>query len=133
VTAATRSPEPPRRIRFLNRDPPTSTNTGTNCYSEAPYRLRRWQHVVAVKQGSEMKLYLDGAVVDTQQDPGSLSPNLLLVIGQIGQTARTHRFIGQIDELAIYSHALTEEEIVSRFKLVDQVTNHTSELRERGI
>jgi hypothetical protein len=123
------------RIRFLHRDPPGGdATTGTNCFSAAHYRLRRWQHVAAVKQGSDMRLYVDGTLVDAKQDKSSLAQHMRIIVGQLGLTAGSHRFIGQIDELAIYSRALTEEEVTSRFKLVDQRTQQaSSELNERGI
>jgi hypothetical protein len=120
ATAATsRFPFEQSRVRFLHRDPPGGdSNTGTNCFSEAPYRLRRWQHVAAVKQESVMRLYVDGSLVDTKRDASSLAPHLRIIVGQLGEAAGVHRFIGQMDELAIYSRALTSEEIENRCKLV---------------
>jgi hypothetical protein len=109
-----------QRVRFLHRDPPGgNSKTGTNCYSNIPYRLRRWQHVAAVKQGAEMRLYLDGVLVDTQHDESSLANHLRLIVGQLGSSPGVNPFIGQLDELAIYGRALSSKEVAKRYKLID--------------
>jgi hypothetical protein len=108
------------RFRFLHRNPPgPDSRDGKSCYSRDPYAPRRWQHVVATKEGAAMRLYIDGVVASTEQDKSSLAPNLRLVIGQLGVAKRLHPLVGQMDELAIYDHALSSKEVEAHWKVVD--------------
>lgn len=122
----------PGSVRFLHRDPPSEKGRkeGVSCFSEVNYAVRRWQHVVAVKDGAEMRLYLDGQLVDTQQDETSLAPDLYLLIGRARTPQRasisTNRlpnfpFVGQLDELAVYDSALTEKEVEAHYNAINRV------------
>jgi hypothetical protein len=110
----------PGCIRFVHRDPPgRNVAVGKSCLSDRRYRLRRWQHVVAVKEGAEMRLYLDGQRVGTEHVETYLAKRLSLVVGQPQSDApRDFWFVGQLDELALYEHALTEEEIAAHYKAI---------------
>jgi hypothetical protein len=108
------------RMRLLHRDPPSSNvRTGTACYSSIPHSVRRWQHVVATKHGTELQLYFDGVSVSSGSDSSPLSADLQLLIGQWGTVGRICPFVGQMDELAIYGHALSEAEINEHVKALD--------------
>jgi len=64
-----------------------------------------WHHLVATYNGSEMCLYVDGILEGTNTDySGSLATNNLNIT--IGRD-----YDGLIDEVAIFSHALSAEEI----------------------
>jgi hypothetical protein len=108
---------PPGSLRFLHRNPP-GIRLGTSCYSNRLYGLRRWQHVVAVKQKSNMRLYVDGKVVATAEDKTSLAKDLRLVVGQTFSNQSVNPYIGQLDELAIYNRALAESEIQNRCEAI---------------
>jgi hypothetical protein len=82
------------------------------------YQVRRWQHVVAVKQGSEARLYLDGKMAASAANAESLPRGLRLIIGEASTTQRTYRFCGQLDELSIYPHALSDTEVRQHFRSV---------------
>jgi len=111
--------EHPGRIRFLHRDPPSDdVFAGTSCFSKGPYGLRRWEHVVAVKDGGEMRLYVDGELVATANDNTKLASDMTLLVGQLDRTRGWRRFVGQLDELAIYNRALSDGEIRAHFRLV---------------
>lgn len=111
--------EQPGRLRFLHRSPPSDDVTqGTSCFSEMPYELRKWQHVAAVKDGSRMRLYVDGRLVAAGDDSTALPAGLSLIVGQLDQWRTDRRFVGQIDELAVYARVLTAEEILSRYETV---------------
>jgi hypothetical protein len=111
--------ERPGRIRFLHRSPPShELNLGTSCFSASPYELRKWQHVAAVKDGAEMRLYVDGQLVASGHDDTVLPTGLRLIVGQLDESRTERRFIGQIDELAFYARALTSDEILRRYDLV---------------
>lgn len=77
---------------------------------------QNWHHVVVTKNGSTSKVYLDGADVTvagtniTLTDSGS--GNL-----EIGfQGAGTNRFTGSLDELALYSVALSATEVLQHYR-----------------
>ena len=105
------------RIRLLHRDPPGGDyNTGTSCFSADPYMFRRWQQIAAVKQGRKLRLYVDGKLAATNDDPTFLARNLYFEVGQFIGTAKVLPFVGQLDELSVYKRALSEEEIQRHYK-----------------
>jgi hypothetical protein len=111
--------EHPGRVRFLHRDPPSNEMAlGTSCFSNEPYVLRKWQHIVAVKDKSQMRLYVDANLVASAPDNTPLSDGLELLIGQIDRDRDWRPFVGQLDELAFYTHALSDQEIAKHFRLV---------------
>jgi hypothetical protein len=111
--------EHPGRIRFLHRSPPSAdTNLGTSCFSDQPYGLRKWQHLVAVKDKSQMRLYVDSKLMGTVKDSSPLSGDFELVVGQIDRDRDIRPFFGQVDELAFYKRALTEQEIEQHYRIV---------------
>ncbi|HEY4232057.1 MAG TPA: LamG domain-containing protein [Lacipirellulaceae bacterium] len=111
--------EHPGRIRFLHRDPPSNDITlGTSCFSRTPYELRKWTHIIAAKDGPEMRLYINGELVAAGQDKSELSPGLLMIVGQLDQQRTMRAFIGQMDELAVYNRALSAEEAQQHYQRV---------------
>jgi hypothetical protein len=114
----------PGSIRFLHRNPPDrNPASGTSCYSDGLYHLRHWQHVVAVKEKSSMRLYLNGVLTGKMEDPTQIAQNLRVMIGEVyfrrTDIQPSRSFYGQLDELAIYNRALREEEIVEHYRAVD--------------
>lgn len=69
-----------------------------------------WHHVAGTYDGSDFKLYLDGAV-DAQTTPGTKPDNHdnFLFIG--GCDIGNYWMTGTIDEVVIYNRALSEQEI----------------------
>lgn len=65
-----------------------------------------------------MRLYIDGEVVASGESDTNLAPHLLLAIGQAGVMSSKAIFVGQLDEMAMYDHALSEEEIRRHFNAV---------------
>jgi hypothetical protein len=89
----------------------------------APIAFNEWKHVAATLDDAtgDMKLYIDGALMaqtntpvrplldlDPQYDPA-------LGIGNHGGTFHQFPFTGLIDEIALYSRALTQPEIQAIF------------------
>ena len=104
--AAEFSNEEPGKMRFLHRAPPGGDlRRGHSCFSSDLYKLRRWQHVVAVKDNTSMKLYVDGRLSATQEDNSIHSVPMYLIVGQIDETRQMRQFVGQMDELAFYPSA----------------------------
>jgi hypothetical protein len=119
--------EHPCAVRFLHRDPPMrNPHTGSSCFSKTQYSIRRWQHVVAVKRGDQMELYLDGKLQGKCNDNTSLASNLHLVVGRQEPLGRVYQFIGQLDELSIYPKALESEEIAKHHQAVDWKKGYVS-------
>lgn len=109
--------EHPGRVRYLHRNPPDEFG-GNSCFSNRSYGLRKWQHIVAVKNNAEMQLYIDGRPVAKCTDATPLADRLLLLVGQLDRERRQRQFVGQVDELAYYERALSEEEIRQHYQLV---------------
>jgi hypothetical protein len=110
----------PGCIRFLHRSP-VEIFPGTSCYSNTPYTLRKWQHVVATKEGPTMQLYVNGELVAEGRDPSPLPSNLRLLVGRLYPSSADRPFKGQLDELALYNRALRPEEISVHYHLVRPV------------
>ncbi len=109
----------PGCIRYLHRSPAgNETQSGTSCYSKTAYILRKWQHVVATKNGAQMRLYINGEQVAEGEDPSDLPAGLRLLIGRLYPARGVRPFIGQLDELALYNRALAPAEITSHYQLI---------------
>ncbi|MFK7769514.1 MAG: LamG domain-containing protein [Mariniblastus sp.] len=105
------------RFRFLHRSPPSEDpNRGTSSYSEGDYAVRTWQYVVARKSKDRLDLFIDGELVGTSQDSSSLPAGMQIVVGQLYPNQASRPFFGQLDELALYGRALSDEEILTHFK-----------------
>ncbi|MCA9234819.1 MAG: LamG domain-containing protein [Planctomycetales bacterium] len=116
--AAETAIEHPGRIRFLHRSPPsTDAELGTSVFSESPYDVRKWQHVVGVKLAGRMLLYVNGQLSATATDPTALVSDWRLVVGQLDEDQDYRRYIGQIDELAVYPRPLSEDEVREHYEM----------------
>jgi Concanavalin A-like lectin/glucanases superfamily len=110
----------PATFRYLLRDPPGGDpSSGTSCFSKHPYTLRRWQHVVAEKTGANMRLFVNGKRVGVTPSKGWLAPQLRLVLGQLETFTKLRKFVGQLDEVAIYDRTLPAEEVAEHYNAVE--------------
>jgi hypothetical protein len=123
LTALTRQTlHPPAAVRFLHRWPPDSAG-GVNVYTEVHYVPYRWHHLVAQTDVERMELYLDGTLAESvpiSRDRAS-QPGLLL-LGRLSKVPNDHwclsrPFVGQMDEVAIYDHPLSADEVRDHFRL----------------
>ncbi|MEX2308379.1 MAG: LamG domain-containing protein [Pirellulales bacterium] len=112
----------PGRIRFTHE---SRTRFDVDCFSSEAYAVRKWQHLVAVKTPSEMRLYVNGRPVASQAATGALPSGLRVLMGQIlplspeiKDEVTSRLFTGELDEVALYDRALAEEEIQPHFELV---------------
>lgn len=73
-----------------------------------------WHHLVTMKEGNEIKLYIDGQLDSsspiTEMDIDNDYP---FVVGSCAQVAAHVMFKGAVDEVAFYNRALMEDEIES--------------------
>jgi hypothetical protein len=107
----------PERLRFLHR-PTLGMGGGVQCFSKRSYQTRRWQHVAGVRDGDDLRLYLDGELVASDRDPDRMPAGLQLVLGQLYSETVERFFVGHVDEVAIYDRALTAEEIGRHYRLL---------------
>lgn len=110
---------PMNALRFSHRAiPSTGPGEEGECYSMTTYSVRRWQQIVARKSGSRLELFRDGEVIASAECAQPLPAGTRVLIGQLFPVLHkaneriAHRpYVGQIDEIAIYSRALTDDEI----------------------
>ena len=81
------------------------STAGVIARSSTIINTNTWYHIALVKDGSNFKLFVDGALEDTQADPGTLvaSPNPLLIGRENTNTDRDWN--GHIDEVRISNTA----------------------------
>jgi hypothetical protein len=82
-----------------------------HCNSPDPLPLGRWVHLAGTFDGETIRLYVDGEEVANMERPGPVRPNdhpLTLGSYEVGHAAH---FRGVIDEVKLYSRALTADEI----------------------
>src|SRR3989338_6387142 len=80
--------------------------------------LGQWHHVAATNVGSLVTLYLDGMPVNSASLPIDVPPEgTQFFIGKVGgQYGDIRRLQGQVDEVTLYSRALTPEEIAAIYQ-----------------
>ena len=83
-------------------------SSAVGCQSQTKVNDDRWHHVAFIKEGAFIKLYIDGNLEDTENDltTGNTQNTSPLFIG--GRAGTLNSWKGSIDELKIYSAALTE-------------------------
>lgn len=103
---------PPNRFRFVHRAPASGEVTeGSNLTAGKPYQVRTWQHLVAQKRGETVSLWLDGRISSEQFEPKDLVPGMQVVLGQLYISRSERRFVGQLDEIALYDRCLSQQEL----------------------
>lgn len=108
-----------RRLRFLHRpELSSSAKDGTNLHPQKEYTPGHWHHICAVREGEDLRLFVDGALTASAKDGRELAPGLTLKIGQLYMSVPVRQFAGQIDEVAIYDRALSDDEVQSHYQLV---------------
>lgn len=112
-------PEFSGKVRFLHRNPPGPYG-GTPVASPQEYIRRKWMHVVGVKTKTEATLYINGqSVADLPDNTNFIDDEFTTMIGMhtpgngIDQGLQ---FVGLLDELAIYPHALTKDDIEEHYE-----------------
>jgi hypothetical protein len=101
-TSGSANQRPNTRIRIGTS---TTTVTGTSKLA-----LNTWTHIASTFNGSVLRLYINGVQVSSTNVSGNITTTTnLLRIG--GSSALAQYFTGLIDEVRIYSRALTQAEI----------------------
>ena len=112
----------PASIRFLHRCPP-GTGGGDNLYSHNLYVPYRWHHVVGQINGDRMELFIDGEPTPPLSvDPDDVDAPGQFLLGRLSTVPRhdmiwARPLVGQMDEVALYDHPLSIEEIRRHHRL----------------
>ncbi len=109
----------PATCNYLLR--PNSFQMATNngfyvCLNTQPTVQNTWYHAAATYDGSIIKYYINGCLINSIPASGNLVTNDFLTgIGMQSQnpTATTENFRGNIDEVRIWNVARTEQEILA--------------------
>ena len=77
--------------------------------------LDEWNHVAAVKNGSSIRLYLNGSSVASRTDPFAFTPDGEIAYGELhlGEF-RGDTYVGMIDEVLIFDYAVSLPEITAK-------------------
>jgi len=76
-----------------------------------------WHHVGVVYDGSYMRFYIDGSEADNAPKTGNLNTNDASIIIGWDAWALSNYYFGSIDEVKIYSRALSPSEMESEYRL----------------
>ena len=90
------------------------TTNGYGNYPQATLPLNEWTHFAGTYDGSNLRLYVNGVLEDTDAKTGSIdysSSPLDARIGQYYDDNESEEFNGLIDELRIWNDARTQTEI----------------------
>ncbi len=108
------------RLRFRLK---TDGNTDTLIAGTGALQNGAWAHVAAVYDGVQMQLYLDGALVGSRPKSGTVDVDGLVEtwIGGNPPGATDKPWLGAIDEVKLYSRALSNAEVHALAGTVPQV------------
>lgn len=99
------------KLLFYNGDAAAESLVG-----RTTLRLRTWHHVVLVRDGRNVTVYLDGKArpeIAGQAEPTAGKGTARLFIG--GRSDGLFSFEGKIDEVAVFGRAVTAEEAAAHF------------------
>ncbi|HEY3438700.1 MAG TPA: PKD domain-containing protein [Actinotalea sp.] len=94
-------------------------NPGTmvNLTSPAAYNNGQWHHLVATQGPGGMRLYVDGALVAQNTTTGALNLTGYWRVGSDRTGGPQGFFAGTIDEVAVYTHVLTADQVAQHRNL----------------
>jgi len=84
--------------------------------SPSPLVAGRWYHVAITYDGTTLRLYLDGTEVETQAPSGDLPDTTAAFrIGGTDYDTGHSRWVGGLDEVAIYTSVLSPQQILAHY------------------
>jgi hypothetical protein len=102
-------------LHAVLRDPP-AWEGGVEVFGNTLLRPSYWHHFAVTREGDQVTLYLDGALVGRETTGSMPLDYRQIFVGRLNGNASQSRmeargFVGHIDELAIFSRALSNEEL----------------------
>lgn len=88
----------------------SSSNTTHNVQIASSVSLNTWYHAVGVKDGTTLRLYINGSEVATTTSVPATMKNNAVGPDKISSYG-VHQFGGQVDELALWTSALSASDI----------------------
>jgi hypothetical protein len=128
LLACGRYPFPPSAtMRFLHRWPPGGKG-GVSVQNGITYTIYRWHHLVAQGRGDRMEFYMDGLLTRSRPlDPDRSTAPCRMVLGRLFSSPSARNapdvfrpFHGRLDEVALYDHPLSAEEVQKHYQLATQ-------------
>ena len=109
----------PFDFRYSHRYPATH-NIGKNAFAGEAYIPGKWYHMVCVRNDNSFSLYLNGELKQTVKEKLN-NDNLpyTFFMGKIDPMRTQRQFTGQIDEVALYKRALSQDEILEHYRAVE--------------
>ena len=101
-----------------------SNDVAIICTDPTSAVINQWYNLVATADGSNLKLYVDGSLVDTQSYDGTISTNSLSTdIGAFRQSDGNFFFDGKIADVRIYDTDLTASQVSDLYAGTDVTAN----------
>lgn len=90
---------------------------GATVSSSAVVDDGNWHHLVGVKDGTTIRLYVDSVADGTVSFVGTnaVNPTGDLYVGSFGQYSSVYEFLGSIDEAAYYASKLTPTRVLAHY------------------
>ena len=108
---------PGKKVRFRHSD---LTNGATETEEDA-IEFDEWTHIGVVYNGAKTYIYVNGELEKEQEDTGNISfsvaESLYIGSSKYAPSYPDRTWNGSIDEVKIYSHALTQQQIQSHYVL----------------
>jgi hypothetical protein len=101
----------PNRIAFGRFDGTTGVNRAT---STTTMQADTWYHIVATYDGTNMRLYLNGTLEATTASAISAENHTIAM--SLASRNGSDRFPGRLDEVAIYTTALSQQQITEHYQ-----------------
>jgi len=102
-----------------------TANGTTLTFSSTALNRSQWYHVASVYNGSILKLYINGVLVNSASATGSI-PSSILTLGK-NPSASTNFFKGKIDEVRVFNVALTDAQV--QRMVYQEIQNTASQVR----
>lgn len=105
-------------------------SSGTHFTTTVPnIQLNTWQHLVMTYNGSSLKVYLNGSQAASISASGSISSSTEnLYLGNLPFQTTNFQFGGKLDEIALWSKALTPAEVSCMYQHGHSTTDPALEL-----
>lgn len=119
----------PNNLRFLYRSPAGGAG-GQNLYSTTNIGINTWYYFAVVKNGSTIRLFLNGILEATVNlGPTELNPlgTLNMHAGKLFLSDNQRNLDGQIDDLKFYATALSPEQVLQEFTIGSLINSNKGE------